>query len=441
MSTKEYTFLNELPLKLSDLEIDLEIEDNPNMTKITLSADQWIDNQQTVEVQGIVADETAQIVYIHTVYNPTMIEAAADAEINAIVQGENSITFSCVTPPAIDIDYFVEWEEIDYIQPMGAIGFFYIQNEMFTFGIGMTLVDWCSSAYNTKGYWINEYGFWSADQVYVNFDLNSNNDFTITSGRSLTLSLYNGNPVPILMSFYIEGTYYFAETGMSWRVWCESKYNTTAYYEPMSGTSDYIWEVAEDLNSEEYIRSTSEGYTLLNSPGIRMDPDTVIESITYSVDTTTSLPTIGVFIINDIHYNYEEGMTLSLWCNSDYNTNNFLINDTGFWTTDGILWNPDYNINNNILITSTTNIPLTPHITIMTFTVNGSTYQVENGFTWHDAITTLNSQGLNVTQISGNYVTNSSGQNLLYSTNRNVSWSDTIISDVYKWDTTASEPV
>ena len=89
----------------------------PSMTKIILTASGWINNTQTVTVKGILADETAQVIHINPVYSTEAIEAIGEAEVMAIAQGENAITFSCEKVPAINIEYCIVWQDVNYIIP------------------------------------------------------------------------------------------------------------------------------------------------------------------------------------------------------------------------------------------------------------------------------------------------------------------------------------
>lgn len=71
----------------------------------TLAAANWVNNEQTVTVQGVLADETAQL--IQPVPSASDITAYISNGIVAIAQGANSITFKCDTVPSSDIDIYV----------------------------------------------------------------------------------------------------------------------------------------------------------------------------------------------------------------------------------------------------------------------------------------------------------------------------------------------
>lgn len=116
MPKKLYAALSEIPTKVSQLELDVNLTDYPDMTTITLYANNWVLNTQTVIVPGIVENQTAQLITINPVMDTNNTpEVGSDCEVTAIAQGLNSITFSCTTVPTVDLQYYVKWEMIDYI--------------------------------------------------------------------------------------------------------------------------------------------------------------------------------------------------------------------------------------------------------------------------------------------------------------------------------------
>lgn len=72
---------------------------------ITLAADGWTDNQQTVEVSGILADETKQV--IQPMPAAANQQAYYDAGILCTGQSVDSLTFSADTVPAEDVTVYV----------------------------------------------------------------------------------------------------------------------------------------------------------------------------------------------------------------------------------------------------------------------------------------------------------------------------------------------
>ena len=73
----------------------------PKSVAVTLMAAGWVDNTQTVDVVGVLADETAQII----TPTPALTSQTAyyEAGVKATAQAENSLTFTCDTPPEADL--------------------------------------------------------------------------------------------------------------------------------------------------------------------------------------------------------------------------------------------------------------------------------------------------------------------------------------------------
>lgn len=65
---------------------------------ITLSASNWSNDTQTVNVSGVTANNT-----ILVGYNPESYEAYSDAAIRCVDQGNNTLTFSCESTPSINV--------------------------------------------------------------------------------------------------------------------------------------------------------------------------------------------------------------------------------------------------------------------------------------------------------------------------------------------------
>ena len=83
----------------------------PSLIKATLTASNWNSSTltQTITVNGIVADEMAQIIHITPIYNSANIEEIGNCGIYASAQGTNSITFSCESVPTSNVEYYIEW--------------------------------------------------------------------------------------------------------------------------------------------------------------------------------------------------------------------------------------------------------------------------------------------------------------------------------------------
>lgn len=115
MSRKQYAFLSELPTKMSQLEIDVELTENPKVTLATLYASNWLNNTQVVMIEGISADESQQAIHVNPLNNTENLETIADCNIIAISQNENTLTFSCETVPTKDVQFYIEWEDVNYL--------------------------------------------------------------------------------------------------------------------------------------------------------------------------------------------------------------------------------------------------------------------------------------------------------------------------------------
>lgn len=82
----------------------------PRRATITLAAASWINKAQTVTVQGVSADETAQL--IQPVPASASMAAYYDAGVLATGQAANSLTFSCEEVPTADLTVYVVITEV-----------------------------------------------------------------------------------------------------------------------------------------------------------------------------------------------------------------------------------------------------------------------------------------------------------------------------------------
>ena len=392
MDYKKYALPEEIPDKLSQLEIDVEVEPNINyFTTITLLANGWnSENFQYVTVKGVEADETKQAIYLYPVNNEINMEAIADYEITAISQDTDKICFTCSSIPEVDVQFQIEWEYVDYRDHNEKIlGSFAINDQYFEFYFGMTLIEWCASEFNTQGYWINEHGMWNYDLSLVNHDLHSGTNIILNSNMVFTLNPSRFYPIATIFTFYIENQKYHAEENMTWRNWCLSKYNTTNYYEIENGTDDYIYEVAENIYSVEQVRNCLTGNTIIH--GVEVAPDDPIEAITYELNKSVTLPVIKNFTINGTSYEYIVGMNLSLWCDSKFNIDEFYLNENGIWTQDGFMYNKTYSTNNNITISEGLNIQLENYLDDANtgiFYINNTAFEYPININWETWATT-----------------------------------------------------
>ena len=82
----------------------------PVYRTVTLPASGWASNTQTVTVQGVVADETAQLIQPM----PAIASQAAymAAGIYCSGQAANSLTFTCQTAPTENITVYVVMQEV-----------------------------------------------------------------------------------------------------------------------------------------------------------------------------------------------------------------------------------------------------------------------------------------------------------------------------------------
>lgn len=82
----------------------------PKYVSVTLSASGWASNSQTVTVQGVVADETAQLIQPM----PTVASQSAyiEAGILCTAQAAGQLTFTCSTVPTADLQLYVVIQEV-----------------------------------------------------------------------------------------------------------------------------------------------------------------------------------------------------------------------------------------------------------------------------------------------------------------------------------------
>ena len=87
----------------------------PKSVSVTLSASGWASNAQTVTVNGVLADETKQLI------QPMPAIASQDAYISAGIicsgQAADSLTFTCTTVPTENITIYVVIQDVDYTPP------------------------------------------------------------------------------------------------------------------------------------------------------------------------------------------------------------------------------------------------------------------------------------------------------------------------------------
>lgn len=87
-----------------------EVASGPKAVTITLASGSWSSNAQTVTVNGILADETKQLIQV----NPASASRTAYISAGIICSGQaaNSLTFTCTTTPTSDLTVYVTYQEV-----------------------------------------------------------------------------------------------------------------------------------------------------------------------------------------------------------------------------------------------------------------------------------------------------------------------------------------
>lgn len=150
--------------------------DKPTMTRIAIGADDWNNDGGVlfaiVTVEGILADETAQMITVAPA--PNSRAAAVEAGMYCSAQGENALTFRCDTAPSADVEFVVSWQSANYAAPLitftiNGNGYMNVGTAdapnygeaEFTAEEGMSWAEWIGSDYNTiaEDLYINSYGY------------------------------------------------------------------------------------------------------------------------------------------------------------------------------------------------------------------------------------------------------------------------------------------
>lgn len=82
----------------------------PKSVLVTLSATKWSNNSQTVNVSGILADESKQ--QIIPIPKNTSMAAYREAGILCTKQAANSLTFTCSSVPSVNITIFISIQNV-----------------------------------------------------------------------------------------------------------------------------------------------------------------------------------------------------------------------------------------------------------------------------------------------------------------------------------------
>ena len=94
------------------------IKDTVYATKITLFSDKWNVETLTLEVfiEGIKEDEKSQVIHVHSVPNNGLNTDIENCDITAISQIEDGIIFSCETIPYNDVEFYIEWYDVCWVE-------------------------------------------------------------------------------------------------------------------------------------------------------------------------------------------------------------------------------------------------------------------------------------------------------------------------------------
>lgn len=84
----------------------------PKSVSVTLSATKWSNNSQTVNVPGVLADESKQLIIPIPRAASMNSNAYKKAGIQCTDQAANSLTFTCSSVPNINIDVFINIQEV-----------------------------------------------------------------------------------------------------------------------------------------------------------------------------------------------------------------------------------------------------------------------------------------------------------------------------------------
>ena len=219
-------------------------------------------------------------------------------------------------------------------------------------------------------------------------------------------------PTPTLITFTIDGKTYQAEEGMTWGAWCESGYNTDGYYATagetiLTASGDIVknasnvevWALEEIVNGEYKLTGYPDELPIWNGTDLTGTtwyiPEGWSATSGYGLYTNTKGDCYrdGAFFSSlsgvygwGIGYEFDPSGGLAPAANTiglDWNDikNTYTVSDftlefrggTDMTNTSLISWLKQYG-----QLTSHT----MPTSTIISFTVEGTTYQAEEGMTW-----------------------------------------------------------
>lgn len=82
----------------------------PKSVRIKLFATKWSNNSQTVNVSGVLADESKQLII--PIPRAASMTAYREAGILCTNQADNSLTFTCSSAPNVDIIVFINIQNV-----------------------------------------------------------------------------------------------------------------------------------------------------------------------------------------------------------------------------------------------------------------------------------------------------------------------------------------
>lgn len=98
------------PKTPEEVRADIGAAPPARLTMVTLLADGWTENVQTISVPGVLADETKQAIIPSP--SPESWEAAGKAMVRCSAQGVDSLTFVCKSVPEENLSYYVVIQEV-----------------------------------------------------------------------------------------------------------------------------------------------------------------------------------------------------------------------------------------------------------------------------------------------------------------------------------------
>lgn len=96
---------------------------------ITLLTSEWVDNEQIVQVPGVVAEELQQLITVHPASDS--IEKYAECGVYCSEQRSGALVFKCLMPPAYNLNVYIIAQGIN--APLGNISIIYSDIEPSSF--------------------------------------------------------------------------------------------------------------------------------------------------------------------------------------------------------------------------------------------------------------------------------------------------------------------